>query len=661
MMKFYLSGIDGNRKEMTEMFLTYQGYECVEKDMDIIIEFTEGDVLKAEFDGKKLNLYGKEDVHFYRALHLFLQRIKYGNTEPFVKEEKICFKETGIMIDCSRNGTVNKPMLKEFIRLCAASGMNQLYLYMEDVYEVPGDPYFGAYRGKYTYGDLKELDEYGNKAGVELIPAIQTLAHLHTYLRWPKTKKLRDTEDILMVGTKDTEEFVRKMIQSASGPFTSKKIHVGMDEADLLGLGQYLRNNGFEERYGIMTKHLQMVSQICAEEGLEMMLWSDMFFRLKSPDGEYYDLPEDTDFDLSKPLPKDLTLVYWDYYHHDKGMYDKNIRLHRKLTDKIRFAGGGWTWNGIAPNYSKAEKTLREGLASCRDQSIDKVMCTFWFDNGTETPVRTAFYSALYFAELCYSEEMDTEQLDRWLMQLTGYTSDAYHLLDAFDNTPGVKKDNENADNPSKYLLYQDVLTGLFDGQIAGLGLDMGQYYKKLAKRLEDLLNEKSKCYMDIENKYSMDIENKYSMDIENKVPMDAVFRYYNMLAEILSQKAMSGIEIRKAYRAGDRETLVLLADRIQRLLPMVSRLKAMREELWFSECRPFGFEVLDIRIGGVMVRLESAEKRLRNYLEGKADILEELEEPMIVYQDDPADDSHKMCMGGFWQGMVSAGNIAGI
>ena len=73
MMKFYLSGVNGNRKEMTEMFLTNQGHKCVGEDMDIIIEFTEGDVLRAEFDGKKLQLYGKEDVQFYRALHLFLQ------------------------------------------------------------------------------------------------------------------------------------------------------------------------------------------------------------------------------------------------------------------------------------------------------------------------------------------------------------------------------------------------------------------------------------------------------------------------------------------------------------------------------------------------------------------------------------------------------------
>ncbi len=57
-------------------------------------------------------------------------------------------------------------------------------------------------------------------------------------------------------------------------------------------------------------------------------------------------------------IPDNVTLVYWDYYHHEQKVYDKNIRLHRKLTDKLLFAGGGWTWNGIAPNYRKARATL---------------------------------------------------------------------------------------------------------------------------------------------------------------------------------------------------------------------------------------------------------------------------------------------------------------
>lgn len=636
-MKFNLSNLDGNRKEMSKLFLEKQGYETSREGIIVLIHEVEERLLKVEFGENELHLYGKEEVHFYRGLHLFLQEMKNGYKASFKKEEKVYFEEAGIMIDCSRNGTVDKPLLKEFIGLCAACGMNQLYLYMEDVYEIPDNPYFGAYRGKYTYQDLKELDEYGCKAGVELIPAIQTLAHLHTYLRWSHTKKIQDTEDILLVGSKETQEFIRQMIQNVSRPFSSPKIHVGMDEADLLGLGQYLRINGYEERYGVMSKHLNMVYGICKEEGLEPMIWSDMYFRLKSATGDYYDLPENTEFDLLEPLPKDLDLVYWDYYHHEKRAYDKNIRLHNKLTDKIRFAGGGWTWNGIAPNYSKAEKTLNAGMASSREQGIDKVMCTFWFDNGTETPVRTAFYSALYFSQLCYHEEVDYKNLNFWLEQLTGFKRDAYLLLDAFDSPHGVKTDNENADNPSKYMLYQDVLMGLFDGQIEGNGMDMDQYYRKLADQIELQLS-KGKAGS-----------------------MESVFSYYHTLAELLSEKAMIGINIRRAYQSGEKETLLILKEQIKRCIVRISILKEKREQIWFEECRPFGFEVLDIRLGGVKIRLESAEKRLQSYLDGKVTCIEELEEPMILYLEDIEDINHKLCQGGFWQNMVSAGNIAGI
>lgn len=632
-MNFDLSLLSNNEKEMTEVFLELQNHTCGGSGVVVESIQQKEPSLKLAFEGKRLKLYWQQQTQFYRGLHLFLQEIKNGNTKPLQIEEKCCFNETGLMIDCSRNGTVSLDMLREFVRLCAACGLSQLYLYMEDVYEIPEEPYFGAYRGKYTYDELRKLDEYGRKCGVELIPAIQTLAHLHTYLRWPKTKKIQDTEDILLVGSEDTEVFVRQMIQNASRAFSTKKIHVGMDEADQLGLGQYLRMHGYEDRYGIMMKHMGMVHRICKEEGLEAMLWSDMFFRLISPTGDYHDLPEDTDFHLPNPIPKELTLVYWDYYQHEKAMYDKNIMLHQKLTNQIRFAGGGWTWNGISPNYSKAEKTLQEGLASCKDQGIDKVMCTFWFDNGTETPVRTAFYSAVYFAQLCYHSEADIESLDRWLEQLTGYPAEAYKLLDAFDNTIGTLPENRNGDNPSKYLLYQDILTGLFDGQIEHLEMDV--HYQKLAEKLQ-LLPEKNK-------------------------KMDEVFSYYRKLANLLKEKSMLGVKLRKAYQAEDTKELKRLVEVIKGCISAVRELKEQRKKIWYSECRPFGFEVLDIRLGGIGVRMESAVERMESYLRGEIDKLEELEEKMLIYYEDTSNEEHKLCAGGFWQNIVSGGNISGI
>lgn len=632
-MVFDLGLLTKNQQETTALFLEDQGHKTGKNGIVAQYIFQENKKIKIESDGRELKIYGEREVHFYRGLHLFLQKAEKRPGQAFSYEEDSDFAETGILLDCSRNGAMSLDMIKRFIRLCAASGVGQIYLYIEDVYEIPEEPYFGAYRGRYTCRELRELDEYGKKAGVELIPAIQTLAHLHTYLRWPKTAGIRDTEDILLVGEKETNELVRLMLKNISKAFSTRKIHVGMDEAGFLGLGQYLRNNGYRERYGIMMEHLTTVCGLCREEGLEPMMWSDMFFRLKSPTGDYYDLEADTEFNLPLPVPEDMTLVYWDYYHHDKKEYDKNILLHKKLTDKLCFAGGGWTWNGLAPNYGKARGTLERGLASCKEQGIQKVFCTIWFDNGTETPVKTAVYSLIYFAQLCYGDKTGEGDMDSWLLQLTGYSEKAYQLLDAFDRPEGTCPENCEADNPSKYLLYQDMLGGIFDGQIQDLKLE--RYYMELEEKLKNLP--------------------------KNEGFMKPVFDYYTILAGALKDKAMLGIKLRGAYKEDRREELAVLLEQAKKAKDRVWELKEARKEIWFSECRPFGFEILDIRLGGVVIRLDSGINRVKNYLEGKLLRLEELEEEPVVYQKDIKNREHKLCRENLWQNMIGAGNISGV
>lgn len=632
-MKFDLAKLDGNMKKATAFFLLQQGETCDEGGTIIEYKKIQDMTILVEFDGNKVVISAGKEVGFYRGLHLFLQEISIQGKTSFEIMESCRFLETGLMLDCSRNGTLSVRMVKEVISTCAAVGISQVYLYMEDVYEIPEEKYFGAFRGRYTYEELKDLDQYGIQMGVELIPAIQTLAHLHTYLKWPVAKELQDTEDIVLVGAERTQNLIRQFIHYASLPFSTKKIHVGMDEADLLGLGKYLKIHGYRERYQIMKEHLDMVYHICKEEGLEVIMWSDMFFRLKSPTGDYYDLPEDTEFDEQKDIPKDLSLVYWDYYHHTQKIYDKNIRLHRKLTDNIYFAGGGWTWNGLAPNYSKAKKTLKEGLISCANNGINQVFCTFWFDNGMETPARTILYSAIYFAQLCFYEEAETEKLNRWLKQFTGYTDDDFMLLDMFDSPEGVLLDNENADNPSKYLFYQDPLVGIFDGQVKNTSLDT--YYSEIYNKINALKK------------------------MDNQ--MDDIFLYYKSLASVLKDKAMLGVKLRNAYQSKNSEELSLLKKCMENSLQNIRELKELRKKIWFNECKPFGYEVLDIRYGGVGTRMESSIQRIELYLQGRIDSIEELEEEMLIYNEDKVRTNHKHCMGGFWQDMVSAGNIAGI
>ena len=117
---------------------------------------------------------------------------------------KNTIKTLGVMIDCSRNGVYTVETLKTMFSLLAKMGYNYVQLYTEDTYEIEGEPCFGYLRGRYSKADLKELDAAAQACGLELIPCIQTLAHLGGITRWPQYHDCTDTGDILLAGEEKT-------------------------------------------------------------------------------------------------------------------------------------------------------------------------------------------------------------------------------------------------------------------------------------------------------------------------------------------------------------------------------------------------------------------------------------------------------------------------
>ena len=52
--------------------------------------------------------------------------------------------------------------------------------------------------------------------------------------------------------------------------------------------------------------------------------------------------------------------------------------------------------------------------------------------------------------------------------------------------------------------------------------------------------------------------------------------------------------------------------------------MKSSREKIWMNDAKPFGYEILDIKIGGVITRLKVQDNRIDNYLNGNVLRLEE-------------------------------------
>ena len=614
--------------------------------IDLSIELTEEKKVSVSCADGSAVLSACDKAFVFRALMRLVRELeKRGSEESFQVEEQVWLDRNGVMLDCSRNSVLTMDMIKWYIRFEASLGMNTMMLYTEDTYEVEEYPYFGAYRGRYSSEELHELAVYADQFGIEMIPCIQALAHLKNTLRWEAMAGMQDTDDILMVGESEVYRFVEACIRRATEPFLTKRVHLGMDEAWSLGLGKYLHKNGYHPKSEIMAAHLEQVAQICRKLGLEPMIWSDMYLRMSSQNNDYYDLPLDADLSGAVKPPADVALVYWDYYHTDENFYRQYLRMHSQLSDQVIFAGGGWVWNGVSPNLKGAKATTEPAMRAVKEAGIREAVCTMWQDDGAETPMGAGLSSIVRFAEHGFAKEVSEEALKEQFEFLTGTSWEACEILGEFDRPQG----SAFYDNPSKYLLYQDVLIGLFDEQIRNW--DVKSYYEGLRDRLLKALEEGMK--RNCTQKNCMQILQRGGGYAEE------VLSLYVCLADALSVKAPLGRKLHEAYEKKDRQSLAALAEKeIPLAMEKIRVYRDRREALWNRESRIFGFEVLDIRIGGLLARLESAKKRVESWLNGEVDSLPELEEPRLPFRPVKEGEEHTLCACNSWKTIISASPI---
>lgn len=513
------------------------------------------------------------------------------------------FKRFGAMLDCSRNAVMKVCEIKRMIDYLVKMGYNALELYTEDTYEVKGEPYFGYLRGRYTCDELKEIDAYALEKGVELIPCIQTLAHFNNLVKLPAYVDIVDTNDILLIDEPKTYELIDKIFYSLSISFTSRTVHIGMDEAHMVGLGKYLDKHGFCNRYEILLRHLNKVLEIAKKYGFTVHMWSDMFFRLANK-GEYY-VNSATEMQTSEfSIPNGVELVYWDYYHHDKETYDGMILKHKEISDSVWFAGGAWSWCGFAPLNKFSLSTMYPAMQSVLEHKIENVLITMWGDNGKEC----SFYSllpSLYAIRKFADGITDMQAIKQGFNNLFGFDFDDFMLLDLPNEIP-VEKEPLTIENPSKCFLYADCFANSFDC-----------CYK----------NQKETDYLKI---------SKLLKKTSKKAGEFAyLFTELASLCDVLQIKATLSKKIRMAYETKNNQELKRLVHSFDLL---IIKLKKFHEEfyrLWHKENKTFGWEIHDARLGGLIQRIKTCKRRLNDYLNGEMQCIEELHEIILSFGDD--------------------------
>ncbi len=577
---------------------------------------------------------------FFRAIGFLLQGIKKGGSFDFSQIQN--FDTLSLSVDCSRNAVLTVESIKKLLDYSAVMGFTAFTIYSEDLIELENYPYYGHMRGRYSEAELKECDDYAYAYGIEMIPNTQSLGHMQMALKWYASNIPADSSNVVLVGDERTYKFIDEIVCKFSKIFRSKKINLHMDEAYGLGAGQYRKLNGLKEPLDIVFEHMERVNEILKKYGFTTpMIGHDMFTREASRSSNIYDTEIKISDELIERIPKNYRIGYWDYHNKDKKIYEKMMDILSVLPNEISYSGGILTWGRLVPNYALTFQCMPLALKTCIEKGMKNVGATIWGDDGGETNIFTGLLGMQLFAEYCYTDTTDVsmDTLKERFYYCTGGNMDDFIEIGRLDcvseeDTPLVSDSPVGASNLSKWALYNDLLIGLMDKHLEDC--PVGEYYKKLTPRLKAAKERAG--------------EFEFLFDMPYK------------LSKVLSLKADLGVEITRAYKNNDKKELKRICEEvIPEVKALVNEFRKAHSKQWMETYKPFGWEVLDCRYGGVMARLDSVKERIEKYIDGEIENIAELEEERLYY--DGTDRLKEHQVGGVdgYSRMVSAGYIGGI
>ncbi len=539
----------------------------------------------------------------YRGLSGALRGVGAALSGITTQKESTSFKRLGIMLDCSRNRVMTPEHAKEWMAKMALMGYNQILLYCEDTFEVDGEPYFGYMRGGYTMEELKDMDAFAQRLGIELMGCIELLGHCEHILKWYMPfMGVRDTSKVLLVDAPETYNLIDKIIKFWSEALSTRRIHIGMDEAHDMGRGAFMDRFGVQDAFQIFNRHLAKVNSICKNHGLNAMIWSDMYFRIADTKNHNYYCNLPIPPEVAAEIPEDVQLVYWDYYHQEQQIIEDMIERHLETGRPTLMGSGIWTWNAdFWYDHSTTRKTAPMGLAAARAKKLEELFFTMWGDNGAMCDYDSAL------AGLCYCADHGFGQTDEAI------TSKRFQGICGANYEGAILAGNLFSDDQPclaglnchcrpAHLLYDDPLLGIHSEQI----------------RISDPeLETKLAAHLRAAQKQLRHYHTTSAGDYEN----------LNNWLKLLIHKLELRSALTRAYDRGDRAELRTLATTgVRNCIKLAQAFAASYSRQWLRTSKPFGLEVMEIRNAGLIARLNTLAQRLKDYLSGACTSIPELE-----------------------------------
>jgi hypothetical protein len=266
-------------------------------------------------------------------------------------------------------------------------------------------------------------------------------------------------------------------------------------------------------------------------------------------------------------------------------------------------------------------RSTKAALTSCKSHGVKDIFFTMWGDDGGECSPYGVLPALFYGAELLRGNE-DMASIKARFRDIVGEDFDKMMALDLPDR---LGKGPHTYHNPSKYGIYNDPFRGLMDYHV---GEGDSAHFRRAAKKLRAYAREGG--------------EFAYLFDQAAK------------LCSVNEVKFELGLRARAAYKAGDREALAKVGEDLKKAAKRLHVFYEAFRDNWMKEKKPHGFEIHQYRLAGMECRLLDCARMIEEYLAGKLQRIDELEEELIAYNGEAGRGKRTMLLAWRYMNTVS-------
>ena len=336
-------------------------------------------------DRKKIEVVARTPAGAYYAMQTLRELVRVHGARMACRkiEDSPDFWRRGVYMDCSRGKVPTVDTVKLLVEYLASVKLNELQLYVENVFTFKSHPDIGRGFSPFTPEDMLAIQDHCKLHHIRFVPSLTSFGHFEKILGLPAYQHLGELPGhnghvagtTLYPADPDSIQLVADMYGDFLPLFEAEDFNVCGDEPWELGQGRSKKRAATVGKGVVYLDFIKKIHKLCEKHGKRMNLWSDIV--LNHPE-------------VIPDIPSDVVMLNWDY--DAKG---SRIPRTHEFVDAgldVVICPGTNSWQSHCTRLSDAIANVSKFAQVGRKYNVLGMLNTDWGDGGHRNMLGVSFH-----------------------------------------------------------------------------------------------------------------------------------------------------------------------------------------------------------------------------------------------------------------------------